>query len=45
MYAYAHTPLVEETSKLTGFSSGEKLYDFIRGSLSQNKCQTSFDHL
>ena len=26
MYAYAHKPLDEETIKLTGFSSGDKLY-------------------
>ena len=31
MYAYVHTPLDEETIKLTGFSSGDKLYTFIRG--------------
>ena len=31
MYAYAHTPLDEETIKLTGFLSGDKLYSFIRG--------------
>ena len=31
MYAYAHTPLDEETIKLTGFSSGDTLYTFIRG--------------
>ena len=31
MYAFAHTPLDEETIKLTGFSSGDKLYAFIRG--------------
>ena len=31
MYAYAHTPIDEETIKLTGFSSGDKLYTFIRG--------------
>ena len=31
MYAYAHTPLDEETIKLIGFSSGDKLYTFIRG--------------
>ena len=31
MYAYAHTPLDEETIKLTGFSFGDKLYAFIRG--------------
>ena len=30
MYAYAHTPLEEETIKLTSFSSGDKLFDFIR---------------
>ena len=30
MYTYAHTPLDEETIKLTGFSSGDKLYTFIR---------------
>ena len=31
MYAYAHTPLDEETIKLTGFSSGDKFYTFIHG--------------
>ena len=31
MYAYAHTPLDEEAIKLTEFSCGDKLYDFIRG--------------
>ena len=31
MYAHAHTPLDEETINLTGFSSGDKLYTFIRG--------------
>ena len=31
MYAYAHTPLDEETIKLTGFSSGDRLYTLIRG--------------
>ena len=31
MYAYAHTPLDDETIKLTGFSSGDTLYAFIRG--------------
>ena len=31
MYAYAHTSLDEETIKLTGFSSGDKLYAFICG--------------
>ena len=31
MYAYAHTPLVEEPIKLTSFSSGDKFFDFIRG--------------
>ena len=34
IYAYAHTPLDEETIKLTGFSSGDKLSvdkSFIRG--------------
>ena len=30
MYAYAHTLLDEETIKLTGFSSVDKLYTFIR---------------
>ena len=30
MYAYAHTPLDEETIKLTSFSSGDKLFAFIR---------------
>ena len=31
MYAYAHTPLDEVTIKLTSFSSGDKLFTFIRG--------------
>ena len=31
MYAYAHTPLDEDTIKLTSFSSGNKLFAFIRG--------------
>ena len=31
MYAYAHTPLDEKTIKLTSFSSGDKLFAFIRG--------------
>ena len=31
MYAYAHTPRGEETFKLTSFSSGDKLFAFIRG--------------
>ena len=32
MYSYAHTPLDEETIKLTSFSSGDKLFAFIRDS-------------
>ena len=31
MYAYAHTPLDEDTIKLTSFSSCDKLFAFIRG--------------
>ena len=31
MYAYAHTPLDEETIKLTSFSSGDNFFAFIRG--------------
>ena len=31
IYAYAHTPLDEETIQLTSFSSGDKLFAFIRG--------------
>ena len=31
MYAYAHSPLDEDTIKLTGFSSGDKVFAFIRG--------------
>ena len=31
MYAYANTPLDEDTIKLTSFSSGDKLFAFIRG--------------
>ena len=30
MYAYAHTPLDEETIKLTSFSSGDQVFVFIR---------------
>ena len=30
MYAYAHTPLDEDTIKLTSFSSGDKFFAFIR---------------
>ena len=31
LYAYAHYPLNEETICLTSFSSGDKLYAFIKG--------------
>ena len=31
MYAYAHTPLDEETIKLISFSSGDKLFSFMQG--------------
>ena len=31
MYAYAQTPLDEDTIKLTSFSSGDKFFAFIRG--------------
>ena len=31
MYAFAHTPLEEDTAKLTSFSLGDKLFAFIRG--------------
>ena len=31
MYAYAHEPLDEDTIKLISFSSGDKLFAFIRG--------------
>ena len=31
MYPYAQTPLDEDTIKLTSFSSGDKLFAFIRG--------------
>ena len=31
MYACAHAPLDEETITLTGFSSGDKIFAFIRG--------------
>ena len=46
MYTYAHTPLDEDTNKLTSFSSGDKLFAFIRVFMDfpisiQNKCQTS----
>ena len=50
MYAYAHAPLDEETFRLTSFSSGDKLYAFIKGFLAlkglptflQNKCTPFF---
>ena len=53
MYAYSHTPLDEETIKLTGFSSGDEMYTYIRifyglkglPNFFTNKCQHSFDHL
>ena len=53
MYAYAHTPLDEETIKLTSFSSGDKLFAFIRGfyglkglpNFLLNKCLHSSKHL
>ena len=31
MYAYAHTPLDEDTINLTSFSSGDKFFAFKRG--------------
>ena len=31
MYAYAHTPLDEETIKLSSISSSKKFFAFIRG--------------
>ena len=31
MYAYAHTPLDEDTIKLTSFSSADKLFAFTGG--------------
>ena len=31
MFAYAHATLVEEPTKLTGFSTGDKRFAFIRG--------------
>ena len=53
MYAYADTPSDEETIKLTGFSSGDKLYAFIRGfyglkglpKFLTKQMSTFFDHL
>ena len=33
MYAYGHATLDEETIKLTGFSSGDRHFAFIRGFL------------
>ena len=49
MYEYAHTPLDEDTIELTSFSSGDKLFAFIRGfyglkdsqTFLQNKCLPS----
>ena len=31
MFAYAHATLDDETIKLTGFSSGDELFAFVRG--------------
>ena len=31
MYTYLHTPLDDETIRLVSFSSGDKLYSFIKG--------------
>ena len=31
MYAYAHAPIGEESISLTNFSSGDKVYPFLRG--------------
>ena len=53
MYAYAHTPHDEETIKHTSFSSGDKLFAFIRGfhglkglpNLLLNKCRPSLKPL
>ena len=53
LYAYAHTPLIEEIIKLTSFSSGEKLFVSFEVSMvskdsqisSQNKCQLFFKTL
>ena len=42
MYAYAHTPLVGETIKHTSFSSGDKLFAFIRGFYGLGDFQTFF---
>ena len=42
MYAYAHTPLDEDTIKLTSFSSGDKLYAFIRGFCGLNRLPNFF---
>ena len=53
IYAYAQTPLDEETIKLTGFSSGDNCTPLSVDSMdwkdfhffSQNKCKPSFDYL
>ena len=53
MYAYAHTPLDEETMKLIGFSSRDKYIPLSVDSMdkrefqffSQSECQLSSDHL
>ena len=41
MYAYAHTPLDENTIKLTSFSTGDKLFAFIRGFMISKDSQVS----
>ena len=44
MYAYAHTPLDEDTIKLTSFSSEDKLFAFIRGFYGLKDFQTSLQN-
>ena len=41
-YAYAHTPVDEETIKLTSFSSHDKLFAFIRGFYGPKGLSNSF---
>ena len=41
---YVHTPLDEETIKFTSFSSGDKLFAFIRGFMDPKVYQTSLQN-
>ena len=43
--AYGHTPSDEETFKLTNFSSGDKLFAFMRSFMDLKAHQTSLQNI